>query len=799
MRGITYFIAAATFGVSISWLTLLSARSPQQNPVEDQYSNGSRLLAADSIAESGTPKLPADGAQFVSTTAAQKPALAAASGAPTPPTPPAAVDLPALVRNAKEQYKPVAKADVLAKQVALEAAVHRLEKYLKNSGANGDNWSKYLGIPALQAELKNGLNASATTLKELAAKYTDGSSGLELAPFAGVAKTLRPYADVLAAYQNADAQAEFNRNLDALAAGLEAAAKQPGTADRAKLGELYHQIAATGQAPELAQQLRKQLQQPNLQVRVASPIVCGGMNDEIYEKTPVDDVILGTQIVGSGNTLGEVRASLIPSTDRAVVEIKTTGTNTSKTVGYHGMVTIFSHSTTSLLGRKRIQFDDQAFTGLPACANCCTNSTIDCIDVCAGPIITRIATRRVYGSHAEAEEIAGEHASARLEKRMDDRAAKNLTNLNRSYNNKFRNPLSRKGAYPQQLSYSTTKDWLSIVGLEAAPDELGATSPPPEQAADAQLSIRFHESLVDNGGGAMAPGKTVRSLAFRRAERNMLQEKYQPAEFADFLLCLIESGAPAAQRDSDLAIPFDQFQSMMKDRFNLEVTNADFDKLTAALRDGSLTEEQYTRYLAELPKTHVSFDDVKRMLNDAKHGDLAANYSAMTFADQDPISVRFHDNQFQLTMRIKSTTQPKLNADGKRVVNAFPAEIFVAYDLSLKDGHAVAKRVEKQYGVKQLPLPEGAEANLSALDQRRRSVLMTQTLPRRFFGGGAAGNGDEEEDKAEPIFPPERDSPGLTLRGPWQRLGQLPWTQLVAKDGWIALGWSLPPAGEGAE
>jgi hypothetical protein len=797
MRWITFFLASATFAVSISWLALLSARTPQHIGAETQNLNTNLTSTVIADPESEVDLSPVGGWQFVSTTVV--PVAASAASAPTPvPSPPPAVDLPTQIRNAKDQYQPVVKADVLAKQVALEAAVRRLDRYLKNSGTNGTNWSRYLRLPDLQTELKNGLTATPGVLQEIAAKYIDGSPGLELAPFAGVAKNLRLYADLLAAYQNADAQAQFNRDLEALASGLETAAKQPTSTDWGKLGELYHQVVASGHAPGLAKKLRQQLLQPNLQVRVASPIVCGGMNDEVSEKMPVDDVILGTQVVGSGNTVGEVRASLIPSTDRALLEIKMTGSNASKTVGYHGMVTIFSHSNTSLLGRKRVQFDDQAFTGLPACADCCNNSTIDCIDVCAGPLITRIATRRVYGSHAEAEEIASEHASARLETRMNNKSAGMLANLNRSYNEKFRTPLTRRGAYPQQLSFSTTRDWLSIVGLEAGPDELGATTPPPEQAADAQLSIRFHESLVNNGGGAMAPGKTVRSLAFRRAERNMLQEKYQPAEFADFVLCLIEAAAPATQRDNDLVIPFDQFQSMMKDRFSLEVTKDDYDKLTRALCDGTLTEEQYTRYLAELPKTHVSFDDVKRMLNDAKHGDLAVNYSAMTFADQDPISVRFHDNQFQLALRIKSTTQPKLNADGKRVVNAFPAEIFVTYDLSQKDGHAVAKRVEKQFGIKQLPLPEGAESNLSALDQRRRSVLMTQTLPRRFFGG-AAGNGDEEEDKAEPIFPPERDSPGLTLRGPWQRLGQLPWTQLVAHDGWMAMGWSLPPAGEGAE
>ena len=487
-------------------------------------------------------------------------------------------------------------------------------------------------------------------------------------------------------------------------------------------------------------------------------------------------------------------ASLIPSKDRAMLEIKMTGTNTAKTVGYHGMVTIFSHSTTSLLGRKRILFDDAAFAGMPACADCCNQSTIDCVSVCAGPMITRIATRRVYGSHGEAQAIASEHANARLEGRMDSKAANSLGNLNRNYNEKFRYPLMRRGAYPQQLSYSTTRDWLSIDALEAHPGELAANTPPPKQGADAQLSIRFHESLVDNGGGAMAPGKTVRSLAFRRSERNMLQERYLPAEFTDFVLCMAEAGAPSQKRDSDLAIPFDQFQALMKDRFNLDVTKADYDKLARAMYEGNLTQDQFNRYLADLSKDAVSYDDVKKTLADAKRGDLQVNYSGMTFADENPITVQFHDNQFQLTLRIKSTTQPRLDSDGKRVVNAFPAEIYVTYRLSLKDGHAIANRVDNHYGIKQLPLPEATEANLSLRDKTRRSTLMTKTLPRRFFGGGEAGDREDEDATAEPIFPPQRESTGLTLRGPWQRLGKLPWTQLVAENGWVALGWSLPPA-----
>ena len=306
MRWITQGLAATTFGLALFCLTFVSARSPhdaadQQTPTKE-FSQFAQ--------PNGTSDQPGDQSSlasvwhFVSTAIEQTAAVAAPASA-TPPPPDE--DLPTVVRNAKNSYKPVAKSDVLARQVALEAAVRRLDKYLKNSGANGGNWSAYLHLPALQDELKKGLQASPAALQEVAAKFVDGSTGLELAPFNGVAKALRPYVDLLGAYQNADAQAQFNRDLDTLADGLAAAAKQPANVDREKLGELYRHVVAGGQAPALAQQLRKQLLQPNLHIRAASAIVAGGMNDEIYEKTPVNDMILGTNVVGSGNTLGESR------------------------------------------------------------------------------------------------------------------------------------------------------------------------------------------------------------------------------------------------------------------------------------------------------------------------------------------------------------------------------------------------------------------------------------------------------------------------------------------------------------
>jgi hypothetical protein len=329
---------------------------------------------------------------------------------------------------------------------------------------------------------------------------------------------------------------------------------------------------------------------------------------------------------------------------------------------------------------------------------------------------------------------------------------------------------------------------MDVVGLQARSNELGATVAPPNAAANTQLSVRVHESLIDNMNAAVMPGRTIRSLAYRRQVRDGAGMRYEPAEFNDYLLSLGEAGAPAEHRDNSLVIPLDQFQSVMKDRNQLTVTQADYDSLCHALYNATLTKEQFDRYLAGLSRETVSNEQVMKFLADAKRGDVQVNYSAMTFADERPVEIQFHDNLARLVLRMKSTTQPNLGSDGKPVINPYPAEIFVTYKLSLEGGVARGTRVENEFGIK--PIGE-ADPNLSLREKTRRSTLLTKTLPRRFFGVGEASNEDTEAG-SEPIFPAELKSEGLTLRGRWQRLGELPWTQLVAQDGWIAVGWTLP-------
>ena len=158
----------------------------------------------------------------------------------------------------------------------------------------------------------------AKVLSEMAARYSNGSPGLELPQFQGLATTFGPYADLLAAYQNGDAKGANAKDLEALAAVLDAAAKDP-VADRSqRSGQALFARGSRPQDkmrrlwPRCGRDYHSRICWFVFRNRLSWP----ASNDDINELTPVQDVILGTDVEGKGNTQAQVRASLVPSADR---------------------------------------------------------------------------------------------------------------------------------------------------------------------------------------------------------------------------------------------------------------------------------------------------------------------------------------------------------------------------------------------------------------------------------------------------------------------------------------------------
>jgi hypothetical protein len=91
---------------------------------------------------------------------------------------------------------------------------------------------------------------------------------------------------------------------------------------------------------------------------------------------------------------------------------------------------------------------------------------------------------------------------------MNDESAEMLGTANDSFLENFRNPLVRRGGFPQQMNLSSTEDALHGVMVQAAGHQLAAADTPPELTGKHDLALRVHETMIANFSEARWGGVT---------------------------------------------------------------------------------------------------------------------------------------------------------------------------------------------------------------------------------------------------------------------------------------------------
>ena len=144
-------------------------------------------------------------------------------------------NIPALVDQARQAFKPVATEQVSTARNTLKQRMSELERYVNPSSANGKNWIAFLKWDdlkqALAAEGAPKLDALDVTLDRL----NRDESGLEQSKFRAVADALRRYRDLAAVSQWQDPASIYGQQLEGLSKTLEQFRKEPTPANEVAL------------------------------------------------------------------------------------------------------------------------------------------------------------------------------------------------------------------------------------------------------------------------------------------------------------------------------------------------------------------------------------------------------------------------------------------------------------------------------------------------------------------------------------------------------------------------------------
>ena len=227
----------------------------------------------------------------------------------------------------------------------------------------------------------------------------------------------------------------------------------------------------------------------------------------------ITDNILGTRIHGTSHTTGSVGVSTIPSADRAVLEFISQGNSRSQNVGNNGPAVIRSTADTNFTATKRVELSDPGFAAQPANANATTNSDIHSIAKRGGGlgsrIVSRVGWQRANQSHGRADAIASDHAEDRIERRFNQDVNDELRDARKRYEDEYRRPLIRRGELPEYTRFSSDNDSISIETTQANRGQLGAAGPPPAAPEGHDMTMRLHESAVNNYTAGLLGGATA--------------------------------------------------------------------------------------------------------------------------------------------------------------------------------------------------------------------------------------------------------------------------------------------------
>jgi hypothetical protein len=359
----------------------------------------------------------------------------------------------------------------------------------------------------MQAELDESKTPDVRVLNSIVEIYQQDKSGLELPQFLAVQRRLRTLINRVQASSDPALADAYAANLETLAGLLEKDTSARTAADALVIGRTLGWLESAEQCPALVAAVRTHCAQPNLYVEVSGALIAKGINREVDDKTNVVDNILGTSIRGTAHTQGNVTVKLVPDPNRAAINIRLVGRIHSDTVGQNGPATLYTTGLTSVDAYKTLLIDAEGVHGQRAVARCRTSTTIN--DISVGRLAQNTAWGRASAQKPDAERVAARHAEQRVVRRIDSQASELVTKATDGFQDKFRSPLLRRGAYPELLQFSTTADQLLLKMAHASRFQVAAATPPPAIEQGRDLAVRVHESLVGNISEALIGGETL--------------------------------------------------------------------------------------------------------------------------------------------------------------------------------------------------------------------------------------------------------------------------------------------------
>ena len=427
---------------------------------------------------------------------------------------PAQDDIAKLIDQARSEFKPIGEEQSAAARDDARARMKEVAEFVDPSSENGKHWLHFLRWDPLKESLATEQLQTIKPIEDTLAQINRNENGLENRHFRRLAKALRRYHDLAVVSSWKDKAPEnYNKLLEGMRRNLDAYRKEATPQVKQALTDQLTLIDGSGQSPKLVEAVRHEVAQPNAFVEISTSLIAASAGP-INRDEPITDCILGTNIHGHAHSTGKVDVVSVPSDNKAVVVFKSKGHSFSNNTGFNGPAVIHSTSDTDFSAKKRVELSDAAFTATSATANATTDLHIHSVAKQGGGLGSRLVSsigwRKAQSSRGQAEAIAADHAEGRIAGHFDDELNDEVQKARKRYEDEYRRPLERRGEVPEHIVFSSNKSAVKFEVTQASHTQLGAVTVPPEASEHHDVTMRLHESAVDNYSASILGGATAR-------------------------------------------------------------------------------------------------------------------------------------------------------------------------------------------------------------------------------------------------------------------------------------------------
>jgi hypothetical protein len=402
--------------------------------------------------------------------------------------------------------------DIAQSRANLDRHVESFERYLDSSPTQGPLWKEFLKWDSLKKELAQE-PPNPETLNDLEKRFRQNYPGLEYSPFVGVRDALSKYV------QEARISRDPNTTLQILKNRLSKISERMQLPDMRRDPKAIHDLAQVvtymkqaNQSPELVSSVLGKYSQPNVRAIVSDDFLRKSFSRPVDQANPVNEVILGTTIIGQSILCGNVSPVLLDNPNQATLRLLMNADFASQNKGYNRGVVLNTSGSADVVACETLTLSDSGLQALgDTYADAQLSTNIQSIEH-RMKIVRKIAAKQASKKKPQADAIGEARMENRIRTQFHQQLTEQLSDANRRLREAMESPvISRLGiAKPTRNSWSLS-DQLGLQWKVQSGTQLASDMPCPFPVDPCGVTLQIHESLVANLLDPVLAGRILRS------------------------------------------------------------------------------------------------------------------------------------------------------------------------------------------------------------------------------------------------------------------------------------------------